>query len=117
MSLSRDLAHIIIEKGVSVKNVEKVLRAYKLLSLLPFVLEDVKRLEQNTKVRDTIAIESPFPLSEKAIARVKRIVGNDIADHAVTINKSVLSGFKARFKGRLYDASAERIIKQLITNY
>jgi F0F1-type ATP synthase delta subunit len=58
-------------------------------------------------------IEAPFALSDDAIRKVKRIVGNDMADHEVTINKKVLSGFKARFRGTLYDGSAERIIKQL----
>jgi F0F1-type ATP synthase delta subunit len=116
MSLSRNLAHIIVEKGVSIKNVENVLRTYKLLPLLSLVLLNVKRLASDQSARDTIVIESPFSLNEKAIGRVKRIVGNDIAEHTVTINKDVLSGFKARFKGKLYDGSAERIIKQLITS-
>ena len=62
---------------------------------------------------DSIIIESPFPLSDDSIKKIKRIVGNDIAEHEVMINPQVLAGFKARFRGTLYDGSAERIIKQL----
>ncbi len=113
MTLSRSIAELIVKKGVQVEDVEKTLRTYNLLSLLPSIKKEVEqcmRAEQETNV---IAVESPFPLDHAALGRVKRIVGNDLAPHTVTINKDVLAGFKARYKGTLYDGSAERIIKQL----
>ena len=45
---------------------------------------------------------------------VKNIIGNTSSPHEVTINKNILAGFKARYKGKLYDGSAERIMRQLI---
>lgn len=115
MTLSRKLAQVIVEKNVKVTDVVELLRTYNLLSLLPSVLKAVKQARNNEKAKDTIAIESPFALSEKSIARIKRVVGNDIAEHSVSLNKELLSGFRARFREKLYDASAERIINQLLT--
>ena len=64
---------------------------------------------------DTIRIESPFPLSVPALETIQKMIGVIGVETKVTINKSILAGFKARYKGILYDGSAERIIKE-ITN-
>ena len=74
----------------------------------------VEQMNRNESSQSAIAIESPFPLDEDAVARIKRIAGNDLAPHTLVINKNLLAGFKARFRGRLYDGSAERVIKQLL---
>jgi F0F1-type ATP synthase delta subunit len=116
MSLSRTIAKVIMEKSVTVSDVTSVLKSHNLLALLPQILKALKQMNVSSRSENTILVESPFPLSENAIARIKRIVGNDIAPHIAAINKDLLTGFKARFRGRLYDGSAERIIKQLLTN-
>lgn len=116
MTLSRKLATLIVQKNVNIDDVADTLRTYNLLSLLPSILKDVKQMGEEGSVHDTVLIESPFELGDAAIARIKRIIGNDIAPHEVTINKNILAGFKARFKGKLYDGSAERIIKQFTNN-
>jgi F0F1-type ATP synthase delta subunit len=113
MTLSRKLAKLILEKNVSVDDVVKTLATYNLLGLLPAVLEGVVEMSSHKKAKNVLAIESPFLLSEESIARIKQITGNDGIKHEVTINKKILAGFKARFKGKLYDGSAERIIRQL----
>ncbi len=113
MNLSHKIAKLVVEKNVKVDDVVASLQTYNLLSLLPSILEQAKRMNKGVSLRDTIQIETPFELGEKAIGHIKRAVGNDIAPHQVTINKNILAGFKARFKEKLYDGSAERIIKQL----
>ena len=113
MTLSRKLAQLIVEKGVAIDDVAETLRTYKLLSLLPAISKAVMQFSKDESARDTVHIESPFNLSADAVAHIKRLVGNDMAQHEVTINKNLLAGFKARFKGKLYDGSAERIISQL----
>lgn len=69
---------------------------------------------ERSNTENTIMIETPFPLSDDAVKKIRNIVGSPTEAHAVVINKNILAGFKARFKGKLYDGSAERIIKQLI---
>lgn len=114
MTLSRNIADMIVRKGASVDDVEEILRSYNLLSLLPSIKKEVKQMATANEEDNAIAVESPFPLDESALARIKRIVGNDLAPARLTINKDILAGFKARYRGRLYDGSAERIIKQLL---
>ncbi|MFA6608352.1 MAG: F0F1 ATP synthase subunit delta [Candidatus Paceibacterota bacterium] len=114
MTLSRKIAQTILEKNISIKDLTETLSSYNLLSILPSVLKDIKQISCNNNKNETILIESPFEINKDAIARIKRIIGNDLAPHEVIINKKLLAGFKARFKGRLYDGSAERIIKEFI---
>lgn len=113
MSLSRTIAQKIVEKNIPAKAVVEVLGVYKLLSLLPSIKKDLEKISKNKDEHGKIHIESPFPLTEDALARIRRIAGNDLAETSVTINQELLAGFKARWKGRLYDGSAQRIIKQL----
>lgn len=114
MTLSYKIAKIIVEKDANIDDVIVLLRKYKLLSLITSIKDQVKRLGKDVNQRDTLQIESPFEIGDDAIKNIKRIVGNDLAPHSISINKNLLAGFKTRFKEKLYDASAERIIKQLV---
>lgn len=116
MTLSYKIAKLIVEKDANIDDVVVLLRKYKLLSLLTSIKDQVKRLGKDVNQRDTLQIESPFEISNEAIANIKRIVGNDLAPHSLSINKNLLAGFKARFKEKLYDASAERVLRQLTNN-
>ena len=116
MTLSRNIADMIVRKGVKIADVEEALRSYKLLSLLPSIKKAVEQMYREEGSKESIAIESPFPLDEKALSRIRRIAGNDLAPHTFTINKNLLAGFKARYRGTLYDGSAERIIRKLLNS-
>lgn len=116
MSLSRKLALLIVQGKASLASVIELLAKYKMLSLLPSIKQALLQMSSELHTKDTLMIESPFPLSDTAINHIQKIIGDERADYKVTINRHVLAGFKARFKGILYDGSAERIIKQ-ITNH
>lgn len=116
MPLSRKLAKLIVSGKASLEDVISLLTTYKMLALLPSLKKAITQMTSVTGKRDTLMIESPFPLSDESITIIKNIVGDETVKYEVSINKSILSGFKARFKGHLYDASAERIIKQLINH-
>lgn len=113
MTLSRKLATLIVEKNISVEDVTNILLKYNLVGLLPAVQERVIEIASHKKSGDTLTIESPFPLSEDVVMHIKSMTGQDKVPHEVSINKNLLAGFKARFKGKLYDGSAERILRQL----
>lgn len=102
-----------IEKNVSVDEITEMLHKYHLLGLLPAIKKTVEGMSLRTKAKDTLAIESPFPLSEESVVHIKKMLGESSIPHEITINKNILAGFKARWKGKLYDGSAERIIRQL----
>lgn len=115
MPLSRKLAILILEEKVSLDGVVLALGKYDLLTLLPFIKQSLIQLSHGALKEGTMTIETPYPLSEKSLIRIKEIAGDTHAPHAVIINKKILAGFKAKYKGMMYDGSAERIIKQ-ITN-
>ena len=112
MSLSRSLAGQIIKDESSLPKIIELLTKYKMLPLLPSVKQAYIQMSAVSNSNDVIMIESPFVVTDDSVKRIKRIVGNDMAEHRVAINKDLLAGFRARFKGVLYDGSAERIIKQ-----
>lgn len=116
MSLSRNIAKLLSTEHTTFSDVIAVLTKYKMLSLLPSIKQSLVQMSSRVDTEDTIMIETPFLLSDDAVKKVKRIIGNDTAGHEVIINKSILAGFKARFRGTLYDGSAERIIKQLMNS-
>lgn len=115
MTLSRKLANLIVNKHVPVDVVVEMLREYKMLGLLLSIKRSIEEMAAGESIRDSVMIESPFPLSVEAIETIKKIAGGVNAQHDVTINKELLAGFKARYKEILYDGSAERIIKNFIT--
>ena len=117
MSLSRTIAHVVAKNNLQGEDVIVILEKYKLLSLLPSIVQILKKIEQGNKAKDTIVIETPFPLDAKALESVQKITGTSSSPHEEVINKNLLAGFKAKWRGRLYDASAERMIKQLLTNH
>ncbi len=113
MPLSRQLASYLILEKASLEDVVLLLTKYKLLTLLPSIKQALVHMSSGTKKSETIMIESPLTLSDESIIKIKSIIGNLKAPHAVTFNKNVLAGFKATYKGILYDGSGERIIRQL----
>lgn len=113
MPLSRKIAMLIYKGTTTLPEVVSLLTKYKLLALLPSIKQSLVKLALFEGKSETIMIESPFPLNDASVTKIKKIIGNDVAEYEVTINKSVLAGFKATFKGTLFDGSAERIIKQL----
>jgi F0F1-type ATP synthase delta subunit len=114
MKLSRNIARLLVEKKVTLDTVVTMLQRYAMVGILPSIEKAVKEIHEGENDKGTLKIESPFPLSDDAIGVIKRIVGNDVAPHEVTINRQLLAGFKVRFKERLYDGSAERITKKLL---
>jgi F0F1-type ATP synthase delta subunit len=115
MSLSRKIALKIFSKESSLEDVMNLLKKYKMLSLLPSVKKELIQISIANEKKDIISIQTPFDLSPESVAKIKRIIGNDIAGHEVLINKNLLAGFQARFRGKLYDGSAQGIIKKLLT--
>ena len=116
MPLSQTLALFLIEGKVTIDDIVTLLTKYKMLSLLPQIHKAVRKLQISIKDKESIIIESPFSLSEDSVRKIKRIVGNDLANTEVVIKENILSGFKARYKGKLYDGSGERIIQQLLAH-
>jgi F0F1-type ATP synthase delta subunit len=113
MPLSRKIAKLLLEGKVTVSMVVTVLEKYKLTDLLPSIKQSLIQMSQGVHSNETIMIETPHELSKQALDAILRMVGDTEATYKISINKNVLAGFKAKYKGMLYDGSAERIIRQI----
>ncbi len=113
MPLSRKIAMCLLRGKATSADVIMLLTKYNLLTLLPFIKRSLLQMSSGLHTDETIMIESPYPLSDNSIKHIKTIVGDQKAPHKIIINKNVLAGFKAKYKGMMYDGSAERIIRQL----
>jgi F0F1-type ATP synthase delta subunit len=115
MTLSRNIASLLLHKNLNIEDTTEILRRYNLLALLPRVREALEQMKKVQGEENSISIETPFALAEDALKSIQRMVGT-AAPVNVAINKNLFAGFKARYKGKLYDGSAERIIKELINH-
>ena len=115
MPLSRTFATYLFEGKSTVDDVVFLLSKYKLLALLPQVKKMLVQISHSAHKKDAMISETPFVLGEEALIHIKTIAGNSKVLHEVIINKHILAGFKAKYKGLLYDGSAERIIRQITT--
>lgn len=88
----------------------------KLLSLLPGIHKELTTLQKEREEKDMVTIETPFLLEDAALLSIQSIVGAEPGTkEKVKENKKLLSGFRAIYKGKSYDASGERIIRELIS--
>lgn len=117
MNISRALADKILKETLSVEELVTMLKKYNLLGMLPAILRTVKIAHAAQIKKDTLVIETPFPLSDSSIRKIITNIDQKSNQHTVIINKNLLAGFRARFREKVYDGSAERIIKQLTNNY
>jgi F0F1-type ATP synthase delta subunit len=112
--LSRRIAQLLANKNVSVEAVTGYLREHGLLGLLPHIHKHLQELRAREIARNTLVVESPFPLDATALKTISHIIGETAEEVKTVENKDLLAGFVARFKDKEYDRSARTVIKQFI---
>lgn len=114
--LSRKIAQLLARGNVSTQGVFTYLQEHGLLDLLPHIHKHLKEIRAKEITRNTLVIESPFPLSEKAVGNIQHLIGGGAEEVRTTLNTELLAGFVARFKDKEYDRSAKTIITNFIRN-
>ena len=112
---AKALSILLIKERVSVDELFAFLTAQNLTYLLPEILAELKKVKEANEKEEELAIETPFPLDEEALRAITALVidKGEAPRTRVTENKELLFGFRAQHKGMLYDASAQRIIREL----
>ncbi len=113
MSLSRLIAKSVHDNNLSSETLFRFLEGRNLTFLMPSIKKALEDINLKIKRGEIIQIETPFNLDEKSLLTIKGQIDKD-ARHEVIINKSLLAGFRAKYKGKLSDGSALRIIKQVL---
>lgn len=122
MISSKNLADAIYEislqskqdNGVLIAVILDYIKEYKLESLLPEIiiyLED----KLNKKLKwNTLAIKSGIEISEEIKQKIKsRLDANDAENITSTLDKNLIGGFTATYKGVIYDASIKNQLELL----
>lgn len=112
MSLSRTLAQTLFTKNISSSSLERVLSKYNLESLLPSIVKELRAIKKSKSTNETLRIETPFALNDEAVKHIKGLLGAHDAVHNISINKDLLAGFRAHYKGVVYDGSVSRALKE-----
>lgn len=105
------------QKAVTALNA--LLARSHLTHLLPAAVEILKiKVVQESK-QDTIAITSATQLSENVIDRISDLAHKDVGtipiSVSLTIDKSLVGGFVAVYKGKVFDGSVATILNSLLT--
>ncbi len=109
--LAKAFSQLLIENKTTLTHVEDALRRFHLLPLLPSILDELKHHEKELRIKETVHIESPFPLNEENKQKIKHMLNAIDKEHIIIENKSLLAGFRARYQGNQVDSSMERILK------
>ncbi len=114
--LTKAFAQLLIEEKTTVESVERALTRFHLLSLLPSILGKLKQHQNELQLLDTVHIETPYPLSEDNKYKITKLLKAEQKVVEITENKSLLAGFRARYRQTMVDSSMERILNKFINN-
>lgn len=107
-----------IEKGVDIEVVisktEEVLKENRQQMFLLGALECLSILLRKDQDYSTLVIQSPFSLEDQQVDQISnKVTGESNTRRDMQINKNLLAGFRATYKGRVYDGSARQYITKL----
>ncbi len=95
------------------------LKKSHLLPLMPAVLGFLKKKAEEEGKRDTLAITSATNLSENIVDRISDLAHRDLGtipgSVSLMVDKSLVGGFVAVYKGKVFDGSVETMLTSLLT--
>lgn len=120
MRSSREIGkHAFFEllNGESANNVAEALNVFlterNLRQLLPDIIRHVERELEESKKQDVVKIISSHDLSTKLQNEIRNSIDAEDAEIETSVDPQIISGFIARYKGRLFDASGKRQLESL----
>lgn len=112
----KDLAKLFIDEIKSGQNIDPAeyiafVKHHGLESFLPSMMKVIDWELQKMKDENECRIESPYELGRVTQNKVEKLVG---AEESVFIrNESLIGGFRAEYKGVVYDMSLKNNLKKL----
>lgn len=114
--LAKAFAQLLIQEKISVENIERALLRFHLLSLLPSILAELKQYQKERIEKETVYIESPFPLTDENKESITKMLQVENKAVHTKENKALLAGFRAHYKETMIDSSMQRIITTFINH-
>jgi F0F1-type ATP synthase delta subunit len=118
-NLARALYKISKERVSSEKIVSALLfylEKHRLLSLLPQTLKHLIGFKKNEKEFNSLEIISGLPIDEEITTEIKKILKTEISSVVKQkIERELIGGFIATYKGFIYDASIKNQLNLIKT--
>lgn len=120
MSLSRDIAESYVSLVSMGNDAEKVatavvkfLKENNLQALERKVLEHVSSIEETERAYNSVQMTFAKESTDKYAKDIAKTVTGDDVEIRTETDDSLIGGFKARYKGREWDASIEGVLERL----
>jgi len=112
----KDLAKLFIEEIKSGQEVDPAhyiafIKHHDLESFVPSMMKVINWELKKIKEEDECIIESPYELSENSTKKVLKLVG--AIESEFVKREDLIGGFKAKYKGVVYDMSVQNNLKKL----
>jgi F0F1-type ATP synthase delta subunit len=118
MIKSKQLAKAIFE--LSQDKVEKLdakffdfIQKKNLLAQLPSVLYHLEKIIELDKEKKGIQIETAHEISQETTKHIKTFLKAEDLSEVIKIKKELIGGFRAKWDGKIYDASIKNGLKKL----
>ncbi len=106
-----------VEVKTLVKNFESFVDQNRLRALMPNVVKNLERMSQELENKNTALIRVSHEIKDTTIKLIEKYIEKEKSDPAkIEIDSSLIGGFKANYKGRVFDGSVKNYLKELRLN-
>lgn len=96
------------------KSFEKYLQTNHLEGLAPKVLEYLESELKDHENKNALLIKTSHEIAPGTVKTIEKYIGKDESDKTnIETEKSLIGGFKAFYKGRVYDGSVKNYLQEL----
>lgn len=100
-----------------VKNFETFIDNNNLKALVPNVVKNLERQSLEIENENTALIRVSHKIKDTTLRLIEKFIDKDKADPVkVEIDESLIGGFKANYKGKVFDGSVKNYLKELEFN-
>jgi F0F1-type ATP synthase delta subunit len=85
----------------------------KLQAQLPSVLYHLEKIIEQEQEKNGIQIETAHEIKQDTVKHIKTFLKAEELPEVVKIKKDLIAGFRAKWKGTVYDASIKNSLKKL----
>lgn len=102
------------DPGKLAKSFEKYLSDNHLMGLAPNIIANLEREQAKVEKGKTADIRTSHELEASIVKDIEKRIGKESEDMTkITIDPDLISGFKAVYKGKVFDASVRNYLKEL----
>ena len=103
------------EPDAAIKRFVSYLRDYNLVGLMPQILRHLERENEAAARKDTLEVFTRYPLSKALMNQLKDLANAQDATVVEHKDEALLGGFRATYRGKIYDGSVKTQLDRLRT--